>query len=270
MQTIDNIDQLSLKDRLPLLYLEHGKLSFSEYGFTFFNNLGKVLIPVCSITTLLIGPGVSVTSDFVANSAKNNVLLLWVGEGCTKIYSTGMASVTACTERVLKQSFIITNWEERIAHLTRLYQCMFPGLQIPQYNTLDHYRGWEGSKVRGKYKEIAEQYGIDWKSRREAEHDLQVVLNVSNGCLYALVEAVTLSCGLHSALGIIHQGDQRSLVYDIADTVKFNWFLPRVFGFYKEGASDPFRDSRKFCRELFINSNLTKKLFDNVKYIYQL
>lgn len=156
MQTIDNIDQLSLKDRLPILYVEHGKLSFSEYRFTFINNVGKVLIPVCSITTLLIGPGVSVTSDFIANSAKNNVLLLWVGEGYTKIYSTGMSSVTACTERVLKQSTILMNWDERISHLTRLYRRMFPGYQIPRYNSLDHYRSWEGAKVREKYREIAE------------------------------------------------------------------------------------------------------------------
>lgn len=70
MQTIDNIDLFALKERLPLFYVEHGKLSFSNYSFVFSAINGKYQIPLCSITTLLIGPGVSITSDFVANASK--------------------------------------------------------------------------------------------------------------------------------------------------------------------------------------------------------
>lgn len=181
-----------------------------------------------------------------------------------------MSNVKSSTNKILQQTSIFLDWNSRQEHLIRLYNRMFPNLQVPLYNSVEKYRGWEGAMVRGMYKDIAMENGIEWTSRSSAPKDLQVTINYCNGCLYALVEAVTLSCGLHSSLGIAHQGDQRSLAYDIADTVKFNWFLPKVFSFYCGGVIDPFKDSRKFCRDIFMNSNLTKQLFDNVKYIFKI
>lgn len=66
---------------------------------------------------------------------------------------------------------------------------------------------------------------------------------------------------------LIHSGDPRSFVYDLADTVKFSVLAPAVFQRHANGGAGDFSSVRLFCRDLFREQNLLDRLLQNADRI---
>ncbi len=56
-----------------------------------------------------------------------------------------------------------------------------------------------------------------------------MALSAANVCLYGVVHATVLALGYSPALGFIHNGNQHSFVYDIANLYKIQVTLPLAF-----------------------------------------
>lgn len=69
-------------DRVPYLMLERGVLRVDGHSFLFLQDENAFEIPGSLISCLLLGPGASVSHEAVKLA-----VMLWVGEGCTRLYA---------------------------------------------------------------------------------------------------------------------------------------------------------------------------------------
>lgn len=70
-----------LRDRYPFIYLEHGRLEVDDSSIKWISADRKVFrIPAATISTLLLGPGTSVTHEAIKVLAETNCTVCWVGE----------------------------------------------------------------------------------------------------------------------------------------------------------------------------------------------
>jgi CRISPR-associated protein Cas1 len=235
-----------LRSRVPYLTIERGKLHADEHCLLLDRDDGKVEIPVSAFTVILIEPGVSVTHAAIKLAAEHNVLLVWVGEAGVRVYSTGLPGGKS-GERIPEQAAIVLDPARRMQAARRLYRLMF-GEEMPDTRSLDKLRGLEGAKVKELYRSIAKQHGIEWINRDDAPTHIRDALGYATACLYGLAEAVILAAGYSPAIGIVHCGDPRSFVFDLADTVKFKTVVPVAFRTAMESSVDVRGRVRRACR----------------------
>lgn len=214
------------------------------------------------VSAVLLEPGVSVTHEAVKLAAEHDVLLLWVGEAGVRVYSAGLPGGKHA-QRIVRQVMQHIDPIERMNAAQRLYQLMF-NEAMPKTRSLDKLRGIEGAKVKAIYTKLAAQSGIAWVGRDNADPALKDALGIATSCLYGLAEAVILTTGFSPAIGIIHSGDPRSLVYDLADTIKFSTVVPAAFEVFSTSATDTRNRVRRACRDMFREEGTAIRLFDNL------
>lgn len=222
-------------------------------------------IPVASVSAVLIEPGVTVTHKAIALAAESGTLLIWVGEAGVRVYSCGQPG-GRIAERLLRQAKIHMDERMRLAAAGRVYRLMFEA-EMPETRSIEKLRGIEGSRVKLIYKEIALRAGVEWEGKEKAPDSLRSAMGFATSCLYGLAEAVVLAKGYSPAIGIIHSGDPRSLVFDLADTVKFQTVVPLAFETWRGGEEDIGNRVRRCCRDLFREKQMALTLFRYLEII---
>lgn len=250
-------------DRVPYLMLERGVLRVDGHSFLFLQDENAFEIPGSLISCLLLGPGASVSHEAVKLAGENAILMLWVGEGCTRLYAA--SHYRPNPSRLLHQATVHTDLAQRIQAAQRLYSLMFSEAMPPSY-TIEKLRGLEGSRVRSIYEELAKDHGLEWDGR-DTRTLVNECIGYATSCLYALSEVAILASGYCSAIGVIHSGDARSMVYDLADTEKFKTVVPLAFKIAKTNPSNPNLSVRHACRDLFGQERLVERLFSNLAHI---
>ena len=142
------------------------------------------------------------------------------------------------------------------------------GLEPPVRATLEMLRGWEGQWVAKRYRELAEQYGVTWTGRKAGSwRPLDTALDTATSTLYGITEAVIVALGLSPALGVVHHGDARSFVFDVADTEKFRTVVPLAFEVITGKAEKVSQETRRRCRDLFVREKMLERLVDATEYV---
>ena len=96
-----------LRDRYPFLYLERGRLEVDDSSVLWLGADGNVIrFPMATISTLLLGPGTTVTHAAVKVLASLNAAVCWVGEDSLLFYSVG-TTPTANTYHLKKQVALV-------------------------------------------------------------------------------------------------------------------------------------------------------------------
>ena len=253
-----------LRTRISYLVLERGTLHAAQHSLRLERETGSIDIPCAKASVLLLEPGVTVTHAAVKMCAEHGTLLIWVGEAGVRVYASGEPG-GAIGERILEQAKLRLNPRSRIAVARRLYERMF-GEIPPPANDIEKLRGLEGAKVKQWYREIAANSGVAWSGRDSAPKELRDALGYATSTLYGLSEAVILAAGYSPAIGFIHTGNSRSLVFDLADTVKFKTVVPIAFSVFALDSTDVRSSVRRACRDLFRREQLIEKLFENLFY----
>lgn len=254
------------RSRSPFVVLERGVLRVEDWCLTLETLEGNIEIPVGMSTTILLEPGVTVTHEAVKLAAEHDTLLIWTGEAGVRVYSAGNPGGRSA-QRIIHQVEIHSNQHLRIAAAKRLYFLMF-GETLPETRSIEKLRGMEGARVRQIYAYLAKQHEIIWSSREFAPVALQEALGFASSCLSGLCEAVVLAAGYSPAIGVVHSGNARSLVFDLADTVKFKTVIPLAFQVFKESDVDVRNRVRRRCRDLFREHEMARILFDNLFEIF--
>lgn len=153
----------------------------------------------------------------------------------------------------------------RIVVARRFYERMFDAAP-PAANDIEQLRGMEGAKVRKLYQEIAQKHGVEWSGKDAAPQALRDALGYATSTLYGVAEAAILAAGYAPSIGFIHSGDRRSLVFDLADTVKFKTVVPVAFRVFSESDIDVRSRVRRSCRDSFRQIGLIETLMDNLHY----
>lgn len=265
MDYLDDPLLLPHRVRSPFVAIERGRLCSDGHCLTLYRDSEVLEIPVAAVSVVLIEPGVTVTHQAIKLAAEHGTLLMWVGEAGIRVYSCGQPGGRVA-KRLLHQAKLHLNDSERLLAADRLYRLMFDE-PMPATRSVDKLRGIEGARVKALYKAIAAHVGVQWESKEQAPESLRSALGFATSCLYGVAEAVILAKGYSPAIGIIHSGDARSLVYDLADTVKFKTVIPLAFEIWAQGEIDIGGRVRRACRDLFREMQIAVLLFNNLEAI---
>ena len=153
----DNLPQI--KDRYPFLYLERGRLEIDDSSVKWIDSQAFVVrLPIATISTLLLGPGTSVTHEAIKILAAANTTVCWVGEDSLMFYAVGQ-SPTSDTRNMRKQIDLAFSPKHRIEVARRMFTNRFPEGDVSS-SSINDLMGKEGLRIRRLYEQMAEKYGV--------------------------------------------------------------------------------------------------------------
>ncbi len=257
-----------VRDRISFLYFEHCRIEQDDQAIVVFQEQSKFFVPCAAISTLLLGPGTSITHAAIKNLADSICEVQWVGEDLMRFYAHGRSG-SSNTKRLIHQA---TLWADSIQHLAvirRMYLFRFDE-PLSEDLTLQQIRGYEGVRVRTLYQHWSKKTGVEWKGRDYKQEDwnaadpINKALSIANTCLYAVCQSALHSVGYSPALGFIHTGKPLSFVYDIADMYKAETTVPAAFEAAAEAYFDLDSVVRRKCREKFNDCRLMDRLVQDI------
>lgn len=221
--THESIPQI--KDRYPFIYLERGRLEIDDSSIKWIDSESQVIrIPIATITTLLLGPGTSVTHEAIKILSAANCCVCWVGEDSLLFYAVGK-SPTANTRNYRKQAMLSCDPKASLEVARRMFAKRFPEADLVG-KKLKEMMGMEGYRVRQLYEKKASEYQVGWKGRNYIPGKMELgditnqILTSCNAALYALLTSCIYTLGYSPHLGFIHTGSPLPFIYDLADLYK--------------------------------------------------
>lgn len=267
--TKDTLPQV--KDRYPFLYLERGRLEIDDSSVKWINSEGEIIrIPVATITTLLLGPGTSITHEAVKILGAANCNVCWVGEDSLLFYAVGK-SPTANTRNLRTQMKIACDSKKSLEVARRMYARRFPNQDLAGKN-LKQMMGMEGSRVRKLYEENAEKYQVGWAGRSYIPGKMELsdvtnqILTVCNTALYGIITSCVFSMGYSPYIGFIHSGSPMPFVYDLADLYKEKVCIDLAFKMTLDmgGIYNKYKVSNEF-RKRIVDMNLLENINPDIE-----
>ncbi|HEY5959204.1 MAG TPA: type I-E CRISPR-associated endonuclease Cas1e [Polyangiaceae bacterium] len=258
-------------DSWTFLYTERARIEQSDYAIELRDDNGRVQVPVASLSTLMLGPGSTITHAAIMALAESGCSVVWCGEGACRFYASGLGE----TRRAHHLEAQATAWAIKDKHLEtvrRLYEMRFPE-GLPEGLTLEQIRGHEGVRVREAYAAIANETGITWSGRSYRRDDwgsadpVNRALSTANACLYGICHAAIVATGFSPGLGFLHIGKLLSFVYDVADLYKVDVTVPAAFRAAKDGAPNLESRVRKTCRSLFFSTRLLERIVPDLQRV---
>ena len=260
------IESLSpAKDRWTPLYLEHGRMEVDDSSVKWISSTGTLCrIPVATVSALLIGPGVTVTSAAMKACAESNTPVCWTGEDCLRFYAFGLApNHTNDMPRLHATAWADRKRRKFIAQ--RMFLMRFPGEDVAD-KSIKELRGMEGLRIRALYGRLGIEHGVTWKGRNydrsnwDTSDSINKALSTANASLYAICSAVVCSLGYLPSLGFVHDGGTLPFVYDVADLYKHLTSIPVAFTAISQNAQDDGELVRKLLKERVESEKILQRM----------
>lgn len=266
-------DLPKVRDSISFLYVERCRVEQTNLGVEIVRAHSRALVPAASLSSLLLGPGTTVTHGAVTTLTKAGCSLVWVGEAAVRCYAQGHGE-THNAHRLARQAMLSSDPDLRLRVVERMYRVRFKEA-LPEGMTLQQIRGHEGARVRAAYAQAAARHGVEWTGRNynrsewDAADPVNRALSCANACLHGFVHAALVSAGYSPALGFIHAGKQLAFVYDVADLYKVTVTVPLAFAAAAEqGEGAPVgtmeRTVRRRCRDAFRHIGLLPTILPDV------
>ena len=274
-------------DRHGLLWLARGALTVRDGTLRFERDSpadsksplssGEYGIPFQTLSMILLGPGSTVSHDALRLMARHGTALVAVGEDGVRCY-TAPPLMPDSSEIARRQ---MRAWGDpdgsRITIARRMYAIRL-GELVP-HTAIDILRGIEGARMRQTYKNLAQQYGIQWRGRRydrnkplAADIPNQAINHASVAVTSAAVIAV-MAVGAIPQLGFIHEHSGDAFALDIADLFRDTVLLPAAFKSAKAVMADPKldieRQARRTAGEMLRSERVVSKMIDRIKKLFE-
>jgi CRISP-associated protein Cas1 len=216
------------------IYLQDGRLDVDDSSIKWTGTEGLGFrLPMATVSAVLLGPNTTVTHAAVQACSGSNTPVCWVGEDGMRFYDFGITPNHNNTRR-RNHATLWANKQRRAEIARRMFQKRFVGTDI-QAHSIDDLRGMERIRMRAKYADLGQQYGVHWKgpeydkSNCIPADNINRALSAANASLYAVCAAVCCSLGYLSSLGFVHDGGAHPFIYDVADLYKEITSLPAAF-----------------------------------------
>nr|NLD41440.1 type I-E CRISPR-associated endonuclease Cas1 [Actinomycetales bacterium] len=262
---------LRVRERLSFVYVERCIVHRSSNAITVSNAEGVVHLPSATLSVLLLGPGCRVTHHAMMLLGESGTSAVWVGEGAVRYYAHG-SSLARSTSLLIRQAEVVSNRRQRLAAARHMYSMRFPGEDVSTL-TMQQLRGREGARVRRAYRAESQRSGVPW-DRREYDpanfsggDPVNQALSAANFALYGVVHAVVVSLGLAPGLGVVHTGQHRSFIYDIADLYKAETSIPVAFDVARDTPEDVGPETRRAMRALLHERRIIERAVDDIQAI---
>ncbi len=263
---------IPMKNRVSMIFLEYGQIDVKDGAFVLIDKNGvRTHIPVGSIACIMLEPGTRISHAAAKLAAHVGTLLVWVGEAGVRLYASGQPG-GARSDRLLYQAKLALDDQLRLKVVRKMYEVRF-GEKPPERRSIEQLRGIEGARVRKTYELLAKRYGVKWKGRRynpdqwDASDVPSRCVSAATACLYGITEAAVLAAGYAPAVGFIHSGKPLSFVYDIADIFKFDTVVPIAFKIAATHPSQPDRQVRLACRDVFRDKRILGKIIPTIEEV---
>ena len=265
-----------IRDRYPFIYLEHGRMEIDDSSVKWISADREVFrLPAAVVSTILLGPGTSVTHEAVKVLASLNTTVCWIGEDSLFFYAVGQTP-TANTRNLKKQLFLASDPDSALAVAKKMFAQRFPDVSL-RGKKLKDLMVMEGARIQMLYASLAEKYHVNWKGRsyKPGEFELSDLTNqlitACNTALYGLVSSVIHALGLSPRIGFVHSGSPLPFVYDVADLYKEQLVFDLAFSLTSRlcGVYDRFRVLEAF-RERVISFDLMKKCPEDINVLLDL
>ena len=263
---------IPMKNRVSMIFLQYGQIDVKDGAFVLIDKNGvRTHIPVGSIACIMLEPGTRISHAAAKLAAHVGTLLVWVGEAGVRLYASGQPG-GARSDRLLYQAKLALDDKLRLKVVRKMYAIRF-GEPPPERRSVEQLRGIEGARVRKTYKLLAKRYGVTWKGRKYNPNDWDAsdvpnrCVSAATACLYGITEAAILAAGYAPAVGFIHAGKPQSFVYDIADIFKFDSVVPMAFKVAAKNPSQPDRQVRLACRDIFREQKILKKIIPTIEEV---
>lgn len=258
------------KNRWTPIYLEHGRLEVDDSSIKWIGADGMVCrLPVATLSAVLLGPGTIVTHAAMKACADSNTPVCWIGEDGLRFYSFGITPNHDNT----KQRHHAELWadEKKRTEIARnMFARRFPTVDVRECSTAG-LRGMEGARVRAKYAELGQLYGVTWKGRNyntsnwNLSDNINRALSAANASLYAICAAVCCSLGYIPSLGFIHAAGTLSFIYDVADLYKEITSMPVAFQAIQQNPEDKGGLVRRLLKEYIESERLLQRIPDDLE-----
>jgi CRISPR-associated protein Cas1 len=220
-------------ERLTFLYLERCLINRQDGAITVTDERGTVHVPAAALGVILLGPGTNISHRAMELIGDAGVSVVWVGEMGVRYYAHGRP-LTHSSRLLMTQAYLVANVRTRLAVARDMYQMRFPGENVSKM-TMQQLRGREGARIRMVYRRASKETGVPWNGREYTPDNffdgdpVNMALSAAHACLYGVVHSVIVALGCSPGLGFVHNGHERSFVYDIADLYKSDVTIPIAF-----------------------------------------
>ena len=253
------------KERWTPIYLEHGRLEVDDSSVKWIAANGTLCrIPVATVSTLLLGPGTTVTHAAVKACAECNTPLCWTGEESMRFYAFGLAPNH--TNNMPRRHAEVWADKRRRTRIARaMFSMRFPDADVSR-KSVKELRGMEGLRVRTLYAKMGTEYGVTWKGRNYDRSNWNMAdginraLSAANASLYALCAAVITSLGYLPSLGFVHDAGTLPFVYDVADLYKHLTSIPASFLAVKQNPDDDGTLVRKLLKQHIESERILQRM----------
>ena len=262
------------KDRWTPIYLEHGRLEVDDSSIKWIGADRLVYrLPVATLSAVLLGPGTTVTHAAMKACADSNTPVCWIGEDCMRFYAFGITP-NHTNDMPRKHAALWADKKKRAEIARRMFVLRFPDLDV-QAHSVPELRGMEGLRVRTKYAELGQQYGVTWKGRDYDKSNWNIAdginrtLSAANASLYAVCAAVCCSLGYLPSLGFVHDAGTLPFIYDVADLYKEITSMPAAFQAIRQKPDDKGELTRQLLKERIEAEKLLQKIPKDLETLIQ-
>jgi CRISPR-associated protein Cas1 len=242
------------RDRWTPVYLEHGRLEVDDSSVKWISAEGLLCrLPVATLSTILLGPGTTVTHAAMKACAETNTPVCWTGEDSLRFYAFGLAP-NHTNDMPRLHATVWADKRRRTDIARRMFKMRFSEINV-ESKSIRELRGMEGLRVRMLYAQLGMEFGVTWKgrnynkSRWEIADNINRALSAANASLYAMCGAVVCSLGYLPSLGFIHDAGTLPFIYDVADLYKHLTSMPAAFQAIRENPSDDGELVRKLLKQ---------------------
>jgi CRISPR-associated protein Cas1 len=256
------------------LYVDSGTLRFRTSGGGELRP-GDYAIPFQTVSTILLGPGSTVSHDCLRLLARQGTGLVAAGEDGVRFY----ASMPFGTDESSIARRQVGAWADRDARLAiarRMYAWRL-GELLPS-SDIAVLRGIEGARVKAIYRTLAQQFGVPWGGRRYDRDDPEaadLVNQALNHTTTALKSAAMIAVAATAAipqLGFVHEDSAISFCLDIADVFREQVAVPAAFHAVKEKQRRPDvqleRVARRQAGKLLRERQVIPAMIERIKSLF--
>lgn len=259
----------TIKERTTFLYVERCLVNRQDGAVSITDSRGTAYVPAASLGVLMLGPGTNISHRAVELLGDSGTSIIWVGEHGVRYYAHGRP-LTHSSRLIVAQAKLVSNTRKRLAVARKMYEMRFPNEDVSHY-TMQQLRGREGARIRTLYRRLSKKYDVPWKGREYTPDDfsdaspVNQALSAAHVCLYGIVHSVIVALGCSPALGFVHEGHERSFVYDIADLYKADVTIPLAFEIASGPPDDIGSETRRRTRDAFLDGKLMERCARDIR-----
>ena len=259
----------TVKERMTFLYVERCLVNRQDGAVSITDSRGTAYVPAASLGVLMLGPGTNISHRAIELIGDAGASIIWAGEHGVRYYAHGRP-LTHSSRLIAAQATLVSNQRKRLSVARTMYGMRFPGEDVSHY-TMQQLRGREGARIRTLYRHLSHQYGVPWKGREYNPDDfsdasaINQALSAAHVCLYGLVHSVIVALGCSPALGFVHDGHERSFVYDIADLYKAEVTIPIAFEVAADLPEDVGAETRRRVRDAFVDGKVMARCAHDIR-----